>query len=137
MLIKFEYKSEVPQFWIEKTYLTWMIVDIVQHQTNYITSRALERNHQHKFTNHPPTFHISNSCNSGSKYRGKCQLGFHLFEGWHIRVSSRALTKTVGGDIDQIDLMIWGSEWFLFNKRKTNFTNLSQWNKLFNQNWSF
>ena len=33
MLIKFKYKCEVPQFWIEKTYLTWMIVDIVQHQT--------------------------------------------------------------------------------------------------------
>ena len=32
MLIKFEYKSELPQFWIEKTYLTLMIVDIVQHQ---------------------------------------------------------------------------------------------------------
>ena len=48
MLIKFEYKFELPQFWIEKTYLTWMIVDIVQHQNKlYHIKGPWEGNHKH------------------------------------------------------------------------------------------
>ena len=52
MLIKFEYKFELPQFWIEKTYLTWMIVDIVEHQNKlYHIKGPWQGNH--KYTNSP------------------------------------------------------------------------------------
>ena len=47
MLIKFEYKFQLPQFCIEKTYLTWMIVDIVQHQNKlYHIKSTSEQNQQ-------------------------------------------------------------------------------------------
>ena len=68
MLIKFEYKFELPQFWIEKTYLTWMIVDIVQHQNKlYHIKDPWEGNHKHTNSTADKTDQIISSVGNGNQ----------------------------------------------------------------------
>ena len=68
MLIKFESKLELPQFWIEKTYLAWMIVDIVQHQNKlYHIKGPWEGNHKHTNSAADETDRIISSVTSGNQ----------------------------------------------------------------------
>ena len=137
MLIKFEYKFELPQFWIEKTYLTWMIVDIVQHQNKlYHIKGPWKGNHKHTNSTTDKTDQIISTRSNGNQFFVLLH-SLHILCGfirWHLYLRTshiRHVMKWIGWSISvrYHEIGISSVSEFVFStyRRRWNFQIQSWW----------